>query len=102
MQWDSPCYSPSIMPGNVERWVNYQLQPGESESCDNYYGYYYSGMQGITSTDWYRFGNNENIPTTAPEQLSCGSRNPVWLEGRLIDVLGFVNMNMLFSSKLLY
>jgi len=38
--------------------------------------------QGL-DTRWYRFGNNQDMPTTCVPKYHCGTNAPVWLNGNL-------------------
>ena len=83
--WDYPCHNHQVVPSSFERTVDHILQPGEYETCDSsyYYHYGYPGYSNgeISSSDWYRFENYENVLTRPPEQLSCGSLYPIWFDG---------------------
>lgn len=83
--WDYPCHNHHVVPSSFERTVDHILQPGEYESCDNeywyHYGYYGYSNGEISSDNWYRFENYENVLNRPPEQLSCGSLYPIWFDG---------------------
>ena len=84
--WTTPCHSYNYISSSINRLVNYTLQPGEQEYCDSYHGYY-MGMNDIDMEQWYRFGTSENLLTWSPSQLQCGSRSPIWVDGKLFIYL---------------
>ncbi|XP_076079286.1 uncharacterized protein LOC143049568 [Mytilus galloprovincialis] len=71
--WDEPCFVHNVIESKFDRTVNYTLQNGEQEYCDDMYGIYTEG--------WYKFSGNENVLTKPPKQRQCGSATPIWFDG---------------------
>ncbi|VDI28389.1 Hypothetical predicted protein, partial [Mytilus galloprovincialis] len=72
--WDEPCFLHNVIESTFDRTVNYTLQNGEQEYCDNMYGIHTEG--------WYKFSGNEDVLTKPPKPRQCGSATPIWFDGQ--------------------